>query len=59
MPIAQINSGFNNIQPKDSLGFTNILSILTIKNDTTIIDVFIDYRELKHNDVRDPLKALL
>ena len=59
MPIAQINSEFNNIQPKNSLEFTNILSILTIKNDTTIIDIYIDYRELKHNDVHDPLKALL
>ena len=59
MPITQINSGFSNIQPKDSLEFTNILSILTIKNDTTIFDIYIDYRELKHNDVRDPLKALL
>ena len=59
MPITQISSGFSNIQPKDSLEFTNILSILTIKNDTTIFDIYIDYRELKHNDVRDPLKALL
>ena len=59
MPITHINSEFSNIQPKDSLEFTNILSILTIKNDTTIIDIYIDYRELKHNDVHDPLKALL
>ena len=30
-----------------------------MKNDTTIIDIYIDYKELKHsNEVHDPLKAL-